>query len=174
MKSTPHKIAVRPPTSHLTKHPRYTNKTCETLLEKQRRTLKQQSLMDFFIWTHQWRLTIKTCLHPLCAYTRCRLECLPIAKVIRMDGERNSRKSVHSAWLDDGNDDENADEIYFLTKTNNAPLNLNSFLKFIRFKEVFKRNWYLLHSLKVLRVDSEFLSPWFRQSTKPDHFGLSI
>ena len=45
--------ALRPLTSHLTNHPRKTNKTCGTLMEEQGRRHMEYFPKDFHIWTCQ-------------------------------------------------------------------------------------------------------------------------
>ena len=52
LEAAPHKTAtVWSPTSYLTNHLSKTNKTCETLLEKQRQTHKWRFLMDSYTYT---------------------------------------------------------------------------------------------------------------------------
>ena len=58
LKGAPNKtVAARPLTSHLTNHSSKMNQTYWALPDKQRWTLKQQSLMDSYTWTCQRWLT---------------------------------------------------------------------------------------------------------------------
>ena len=115
--ATPHKTAtVQPLTSHLKNHLNKTNKTCETLLEKQGRTnvtfFCGPLHIDVQVLVDQQELICQ-----LCADTGCSLEDLP-GVIDDRDGwkerkkerkkererKRESKKSVLSMQLDDEED----------------------------------------------------------------------
>ena len=83
--ATAHKITtIRPLTFHLTKDPSKKNKSCGSLLEKQRRANELRSSMDPYTSTSQ-------CLPP-----RCRLEVCREGWMIGMDREGESQGNSRS------------------------------------------------------------------------------
>ena len=98
-----HEITVvRPLNPHLNNHPGKMNKTCWTLLEKQRRTHKWCSSMDPFSWNYsRWMNEKKLLISYLCW---CCLEDLAERWMIGSNGK--FKRSVLSARLDDDDDDD--------------------------------------------------------------------
>ena len=87
--ATPHKApTIRPPASLHDNYPSLTNKTCRTLLEKQRRAHKWYTPMDPHIWPGKIRTTSSNI--PLCEDTGYSSEDLPEA----MNGREKWRERV--------------------------------------------------------------------------------
>ena len=101
LEATPNKAAaVWPLTSHLTSHSSKTNKTCVTLIEKQRWTHKQHSSMDLqymdvsVLANHQGHTYISSVQILNVVWRTCQKWWM------MRERERGSGKSMLSAWLD--------------------------------------------------------------------------
>ena len=80
--------AVRPLTTHLTNHPRETNKTCWALPRKHWSTHKKRWNPSNWYSSVGW--PTKPYIHQLCVDCGCHVEDLPISMIECLHGERES------------------------------------------------------------------------------------
>ena len=105
LNKSPHELTtVQTLTTHLRNHPNKMNKTCGALLEKQKRTHKWRSSMDLYTWACQCLATRKNLFTSVVHTEDVVWKTNWNRWMIGRNGERESEKSLLSAWLNDCDD----------------------------------------------------------------------